>query len=422
MPRRRASSLLIAVVLLAAGCSSEPVDEAPVVEIFGSWRGEDAQRFAATIEPFEEETGIDVHIVGSASFVRDINDRVDNADLPDVGIFPQPGLVADFARRGLLIPLEDETAVSQQIAYGNATAGSVGDATYGVWIKAAVKSLVWYRPDVFAEYGYEVPKTWADLIALTEEIEDDGLVPWCLTMESFSSSGWVGTDWIEDIVLRQQGPEFYDAWVSGDVSFEDPAIVAAFETFGGLIHPPGRVLGGVNRILNEPWQNAQTPMFDDSPACLLHRQASFHETNLPDGVAVGEETAVFGLPSVDGTEPPVLVAGNLAAAFVDRPEVHALLGYLATPESGKGWAELGGFTSPHPDFDPEWYASDFDRQIGEVLSDARAIRFDGSDLMFPAVGTGTFWAGILDFVRDADARAAVAEIQKGYPADELSEG
>ena len=92
MLRLRASALLVAGTVLAAGCSSAPVEDQPVVEVFGSWRGVDAERFAATIAPFEKETGIDVRIVGSASFVRDINDRVTNADLPDVGIFPQPSL------------------------------------------------------------------------------------------------------------------------------------------------------------------------------------------------------------------------------------------------------------------------------------------------------------------------------------------
>ena len=128
MLRLRTSALVVAAVVLAAGCSSEPAQDRPVIEVFGSWRGVDAQHFAATIEPFEKETGIDVRLVGSASFVRDINNRVANANLPDVGIFPQPSLVTDFAGRGLLVPLADDTASSQQEAYGEAVAGVVGEA------------------------------------------------------------------------------------------------------------------------------------------------------------------------------------------------------------------------------------------------------------------------------------------------------
>lgn len=422
MRRLRGSAAVLAVGVIAAACSSAWSVDGPVVEVFGSWRGEDAQRFAATVAPFEDETGIDVRFIGSGSFARDIEDRAANADLPDVALFPQPSLVRDFVDQGLLIPLAESTASAQDSAYGDAAAGVVGDHNYAVWFKAVVKSLVWYRPDTFTEGGYGIPETWADLMALTERIEKDGDTPWCLSMESFAASGWVGTDWIEDIVLRQQGADTYDAWVAGEVSFENDAIVAAFSTFGDLAGTPGRVAGGVRRILGEPWQNAQDPMFDTVPGCLLHRQASFQEANLPPDVTIGAETGVFALPSVDGTEPPMLVAGSLAAAFTDRPEVHALLAFLGTPEAGKGWAELGGFTSPHPDFDPDWYSNDFDRQIGEILDRTRTIRFDGSDMMIPAVGTGTFWTGILDLVRTGDARAATTAIQAGYATDESQEG
>jgi len=92
--------------------------------------------------------------------------------------------------------------------------------------------------------------------------------------------------------------------------------------------------------------------------------------------------------------------------------------FLGTPEAGRVWASRGGFTSPHPDFRNEWYTSEFDRRIGEVLRQARTVRFDGSDLMTPAVGTGTFWSGMLTFVRTANARATAAEIQAGYPVAE----
>ena len=110
--------------------------------------------------------------------------------------------------------------------------------------------------------------------------------------------------------------------------------------------------------------------------------------------------------------------GNLATAFNDRPEVVSLIEFLGSAEAGKGWASRGGFTSPHPEFNPDWYANDFDRNIGEVLNQARTLRFDGSDLMIPAVGTGTFWSGMLTYVRYGNARDAAAEIQLGYASAE----
>ena len=418
MRLQRASALLIVGAVFAAACSSESVDERPVIEVFGTFREADAAHFAATIRPFEDEYGVNVRYVGSGSFVRDIRERIANADYPDIALVPQPGLVTEFAAAGLVRPLAAATADAQRAAYGDSVASTFDGALYGVWFKASVKSLVWYRSDAFATHGYEIPASWAELVELTEQIEADGMTPWCLSMESFTASGWVGTDWIEDIVLREQGSDFYDDWVAGDVSFEADAIVAALETFGAVVHTPGRVAGGANRILNTPWQRAQDPMFEEEPGCLMHRQASFQEVHLPTAAIFGENTNVFPLPSADGAEPPLLVAGNLATAFNDRPEVVSLIEFLGSAEAGKGWASRGGFTSPHPEFNPDWYANDFDRNIGEVLNQARTLRFDGSDLMIPAVGTGTFWSGMLTYVRDGNAREAAAEIQAGYASAE----
>jgi alpha-glucoside transport system substrate-binding protein len=118
---------------------------------------------------------------------------------------------------------------------------------------------------------------------------------------------------------------------------------------------------------------------------------------------------------MDGGEPPILAAGEFAAAFTGRPEVHALMQYLATPEAGAAWAAVGGFVSPHRSFDTGRYGDDLDRRMAEILRGADVIRLDGSDDMIPLVGTGTFWTGMVSYIRSGDATTAVAEIQAGYP-------
>jgi alpha-glucoside transport system substrate-binding protein len=418
MQRRRASALvlLVAGVILAAACTSTAVvtQNGPVVTVFGGYRGVEAERFAASVAPFEEQTGITVSYVGAGSFAKAIEDRVANADYPDVAIFPQPGLIQEYARQGVLLPLDEETQATVT-QYPETAVGTVGDVLYSVWFRASVKSLVWYEPQVFAGQGYEVPSTWDEMMDLTSRMEIDGYAPWCLSIESFGATGWVGTDWIEDIVLRQSGPDVYDKWVAGEISFDDDQIIAAFETFGEIVHQPGRVLGGTQRILNTPWTQAQDPMFESPPRCLLNRQGSVQQAQLPSWVTIGKETDSFVLPAMDEGEPPILAAGEFAAAFADRPEVHALLQYLATPEAGAAWAAAGGFVSPHKAFDSDLYGDDLDRRMAEVVKNAHVLRLDGSDAMIPSVGTGTFWTGMVSYIRTGDARTVAADIQAGYP-------
>lgn len=415
-------ALLAVGIVLMSACTdaATPAEDGPIVTVFGGYRGVEAERFAASLTPFEQQTGITVRYIGTGSFAKAIEARVADADYPDVAIFPQPGLIRQYAQQGLLIPLDDDTQATVERSQETAVS-AVGDVLYSVWFRASIKSLVWYEPQVFAERGYQVPTTWDGMMDLTNRMQTEGFSPWCLSIESFGATGWVGTDWIEDIVLRQSGPDIYDQWIDNEVSFEDESIIAAFETFGGIVHTPGRVFGGTFRILNAPWTKAQDPMFEDPPRCLLNRQGSVQQANLPSSVAIGTETDVFVLPAMDEAQPPILVAGEFAAAFSDRPEVHALLEYLATPEAGVGWAEAGGFVSPHHSFDSRLYGDDLDRRMGEILRGADVVRFDASDLMLPSVGTGTFWTGMKTYVRTGDARGAAAQIQAGYPTIELYE-
>jgi alpha-glucoside transport system substrate-binding protein len=412
MLRRRANRfavLAVAVALVGAACSPEVSEDRVTIEVFGPYRGEEAIRFAASFAPFEEETGIDVRYVGTGSFAADIQTRITEAAFPDVALFPQPALIAQAIASGALATLPDSIVENSR---------GVGDSvlsTYAVWFRASAKSLVWYPPKVFEENGYTIPTTWDELMALSETMVDDGVAPWCLSIESFASTGWVGTDWIEDIVLRQQGFDFYDEWVAGDILFESSEIRNTFSTFGEIVHGTNTVLGGTNRILNTPWQDAAAPMFEDPPRCLMQKAASFWSPNIPSGVTFGEDIDFFVLPGITDSPPPVLVAGEMAAAFNDRPEVAAFMEFLNTPESGEGWAELGGFISPDDDFDESTYGSPIDRKVGQTIENAPFVRFDGSDQMPAVVGTGTFWQAMRIYIRSGDIARAVTLVDESWP-------
>ena len=423
--------IVLASLLVLAGCQpgeddgeAEEEAEDAVVNIFGAFVDTDAERFETSMVPFEEENDIDIEYEGSGDFESLIAVRAEGGDPPDIAAFPQPGLMTDMTQRGFVIDLSqwfDDEFLQEQYAQTWIDYGTVDDTLAGIWYRASVKSLVWYPVPEFEEAGYEIPETWDEMVALSEQIVADGGVPWAIGIESSNATGWVGTDWIEDIMLRTQPPEVYDEWVAGELDFDSPEVANAFEIMGTIWKNEDFVLGGANSILTTPFGDAVHPLLDNPPTAWLHRQASFITGFWPEDmdVVVGEDIDYFYLPPIDEEYGrPVLGAGDVMSAMVDSDNVRTVMEWLASPESKRGWVEAGGFVSPNKTTPLDWYPTDADRGYAEILTNATTFRFDASDLMPGQVGTGSFWEGIVDWVQGTPTEDVLSRIDDTWPEEE----
>ena len=282
--------------------------------------------------------------------------------------------------------------------------------------------MVWYPVDDFDAAGYTVPETWDDLVALSDQIVEDGSTPWCVGFESEGASGWPATDWMEDIVLRTAGGDVYDQWVAHEIPFDDPAIVAAAEEFGGIMFADGYVLGGVENTPNIAFGDAPVPMFDDPPSCWLHRQASFINSFFPEGTVAGEDYDWFPLPPID--QEGTLFAGEFTVVGSNRAEVVDFLErFIDVPVQ----CEMGGVVgssriSPNVDVGPDCYANEILADASVILTDALSEgtgRFDASDLMPAEVGSGSFWTGMLQLMVEGpdSIETVLADIEASWPED-----
>ena len=391
------------------------------VNVFGAFVDVDAERFDASMAPFEEQTGIDIVYEGSGDFESLVVIRAEGGDPPDIAAFPQPGLMADLVRRGYITDLSESFSMEDlQRQYSDAwiDLSRVDDVIAGVWYRASLKSLVWYAKPVFEANGYAVPETWDELIALSERMVSDGYVPWSIGIESSGATGWVATDWIEDILLRTATPEQYDAWTRGELPFDSPEVRRAIEIMSDVWFRDDFVLGGRSAILTVPFGDAATPLVQDPPRALMHRQATFIAGFLPESAQerIGEVIDVFYLPPIDAEEGrAALGAGDIFSAFNDDPATLAVMRWLASGESTRVWAGFGGFVAPHKDAKIEWHGSYVDQKAAEIIQNADTFRFDGSDLMPGVVGAGTFWTGMVDYVSGEELGSVLGKIDASFP-------
>jgi alpha-glucoside transport system substrate-binding protein len=277
---------------------------------------------------------------------------------------------------------------------------------------------VWYPKAEFEAAGYTVPETWDELLALSDQILADGTAPWCVGIESGGATGWPGTDWIEDIMLRTASPEAYDQWTRGELPFSSPEVKNAFEIMGDVWFKEGYVLGGNTSILSTNFGDAPLPLFDDPPSCFMHRQASFIPNFFPEGAEVGVDVDYFYLPPIDPQfGKPVLGSGNLISMGRDTPAVREVVKFLITGESVRAEVEAGNVVAPHMDASLDWYPNDITRGYAEILQGADTFRFDGSDLMPGEVGAGSFWTGVVDYVGGEDLDSVLQTIDESWPGE-----
>jgi alpha-glucoside transport system substrate-binding protein len=381
------------------------------VSVFGAPTGDEGAAIQKVIDDnINSQVEYTAEYEGSDSFEEQVLIRIQGGNPDDIAIYPQPGALVEQAQQGNLIALED---LGFDIAELEATFGAYlislgehGGKHYGLPTNVNLKSLVWYNKPAFEAAGYAIPATWDDLMTVAQRVVDDGTAQaaFCIGFGSDAATGWPGTDWIEDIMLRTAGAELYDQWVTNELTFTSPEVKRAFELLGDVMFTEGFVLGGAANIPSIDFRDAPDPMFNEPPGCMFHRQASFITNFFPEGVEANVDYGVFAFPDIDAGKKGALGAGELAAVFSNRAEVVDFLRRFVSPEvqCAQGSIEGIGRISPNINVGADCYTNPILATSAQAIVDALSIdgfRFDASDLMPQRVGGGSFWTGMVEYAQ-----------------------
>lgn len=400
------------------------------VVFFGPWQTADAESVNNVIAYFNSvvENGSVVYF-GSDGFEQEVVIDIESGDPPNLAAFPQPGLAGDLAAQGSLTPLSDDILnyVSENFAAADSwvNLGTYADENgdpqyYAVPYNVNLKSLVWYVPGNFEDAGYDIPETFDDLIALSDQMVADGFTPWCIGIGSDAATGWPATDWVEDIMLRTTSLENYNAWATNDLAFTDDIIVNAIEMFGMFARNEDYVAGGSSSVATTDFREAPAGLFTTPPQCFMHRQASFISGFFPDDVDIeaGDADFFYFPPIEEEFGRPVLGGGTLIAVTEDSPATQKFMEFLVSPLAHELWMAQVGFLTPHAGVNVDLYSSTALRNQGVILLEADSFGFDASDLMPGAIGAGAFWTAMVDYVNGASVEEITSFVQEEWDSIE----
>ncbi|MFJ3039108.1 MULTISPECIES: ABC transporter substrate-binding protein [Streptomyces] len=387
------------------------------LEVAAVWTGTEQKNFKQVLTEFEKRTGAKVTFVPAQDpIINFLGSKIAGGAPPDVAMLPQPGAIKQAVDKGWAKPLGAEATkeLGENYSQGWQDIGKVGGKQYGVYYKAANKSLIWYNAQVFENAGAAEPKTWDELLDTAQMVYDSGVAPFSVG----GADGWTLTDWFENVYLSQAGPEKYDRLAQHEIKWTDPSVKEALTTLAEIWGKKDFVAGGASGALQTEFPASVTQTFTggDQPKAGMVYEGDFAQVNIGETKAkIGTDAKVFPFPAVGDTA-PVVSGGDAAVILKDSKAAQALATWLASPDAAAIQAKLGGFLSPNKSIDSSVYPNEVQKKIADALIAAGDdFRFDMSDQAPQAFG-GTpgkgEWKTLQDFLKNPkDVAGAQAKLE-----------
>jgi alpha-glucoside transport system substrate-binding protein len=402
---------LVAGILVLVGCTQSSTNS-KTVTIIGTWTAAEQDSFLAMVAPWEKSSGYTVKYQGTRSINDILAAGIPTGVLPDLAGLPGPGQMAEYAKAGALQPLDDVLDVSTYTSETSPALVKLGKGadgkTYGVFIKAALKGVIFYNPALH-DYAASPPKTWDELTSQGAANIGNAKALWCLGIESGAASGWPASDWIENILLRQSGPDVYNDWWAGKVKWTDPKIKAAFDVYMDVVK---NSFGGGTNATATKFDLAGDPLFATPPGCELFQQGSFMSgLGKFAKLKAGTDYNAFPFPAINAQfATAVEGAGDLFGMFHATDGAKSLMKYLVTADAQNIWVKRGGALSANKNASD--YPDAFSKAQGAAVSAAEAFVFDASDLM-PTAMNAAFLSHMVSLTSGSETvDAALAALQK----------
>ncbi len=399
-----------------------PKLDGTTLEVAAVWTGQEQKNFKQVLAEFEKRTGAKVTFVPAQDpIINFLGSKIAGGQPPDIALLPQPGAIKQAVQKGWAKPLDADTLTEVQKNYsqGWQDIGKVDGKQYGVYYKAANKSLVWYNAKVFENAGAKEPKTWQDLLTTAQAVYDSGVTPFSVG----GADGWTLTDWFENVYLSQAGPEKYDQLAQHKIKWTDPSVKQALTTLAQIWGKKGYVAGNASGALQTEFPASVTQTFTggDQPKAAMVYEGDFVQVNIGETKAkVGTDAKVFPFPTV-GSTAPVVSGGDAAVIFKDSKGAQALAKFLASPDAATIQAKLGGYLSPNKSVPNSAYPNEVQRTIAKsLIASGDDFRFDMSDQAPQAFG-GTpgkgEWKDLQDFLQNpTDVAGTQAKLEKDAAA------
>lgn len=257
---------------------------------------------------------------------------VSKSDMDMLWLFPNQ--VAEFSKEDVLMDITGSPWLDNYLEAA-VKLGTVDGKTYGVPYNSQ-PIVMFYNKTLFGELGLEIPKTWDELLAVSEQIKASGTAP----MVIGSKDGWA-TQFITTSqfgLYQHDNPDVFAQLASGEKKWTDPEFSTYFDGMKELADKGYLLENSVGLSYDQVAQ-----VFKEGKAAMWPMGEWGYSENF-DADFSAFELGAFPIPVNRGDQPLVtnLVSDNLLVGVSwskHQEEIKLFMEFVADPEIAKIWSD-----------------------------------------------------------------------------------
>ena len=299
------------------------------------------------IEYFEEELDLiskDLNVKIKYVPFSDIESEIirgTNTKEFDLAIIPNPQGVVNLGERGYLhsvsTALDDEVLTKNYSKHlQEITTSQKDNINYGVLFRLIPNSLIWYDVGKYERLGSPNFESFEDMISFTKQYSSFDNPLWCMDIESGASTGWIATNWLEDLILHEYGPDLYDDWFKQIITSQNNEITLSILNIGKLIFDENAVYGGNQRIISKEFRNNYRNLLDEDISCVFSWSGHFASMYFPSNKSYEYDYDFFKFPSKSNKNAMVGIGDSLVILNESNKSIEVFRS-LVDDNFGQSW-------------------------------------------------------------------------------------
>ena len=361
---------------------------------------------------FVEELNIIANELGIKIKYEPVSDAetfiIDNPNSSSsIAIIPNPQGVVNLAERKLIYSLDDVLVDNNSIfnLYPNHLISIVSheDSIYGGWTRLFPNSLIWYDISKFEQHNVKFD-SFETLLEGTKKIADNGTSPWCANSESAASTGWVQTNWMEDVLLTKYGPKVYDEWSKLKIDASNVKIFLSIKHMEDFIFYDNHIYNGPGSIISKEFRNLPKVLLDDSTECFMSWSGHYFRYYIPEDYQYLKDFAVTNVPKINFENSVVGIGDNIVLTK-DNELSKKVISKILSKNFGEIWSSYQDteFISANQNFNKQIINNELTKFEYSIVHDALQkdlFRYDASEIMARPIGSNLLWELFKEYIRE----------------------